>query len=1007
MIKNNFKRVLAIALSLMMVIGACFTGMFSASAEGAFTQATTSNIIGNNSGASAITIASSADGNGVNIKYVRYTGLRPTIYTENLGGNGEAFPGTNGLSLHFANYYAATGNSSGTLDCTVQTGYRKFALTFRNAEDKDQGAAAINAGRPFILFDTNNGTVSLARGKTNGTPSDYTIIETIITDDALLYDSFTSKAFDVIFTEFEANASKIQVSVIIDNGDETKTTLVGLMTKSKFFVSEDFTAISHALKASNTDYYLTITGVDSNSNTNRILWNFDFYGHTAHDETFVAPEIQYSGLTKGLDNIATADDLIAAETVERSSATDNLTGGVHLNYKGLSAYFPRTYVINLGTEGATSFPGTYGFKLQFANYTRTLVGTEYGYIALSFKNALGSGAPTLVQGVPSLLIDTQNGTLNLVTGNDSSPGNGNYKVIEEVIANDALKYSNFSNKPFAITVAPFNDKGEYTVISIDINGTVLTGYITNEIFTNYCYLAATGENIYLSIGGMDNDMDMNYPWELDFYGHKMLTEDDVIPTIDYSELASDLTGVATVADAYDIGTVNGKKFSTLPDGGVKLSYTMQSGSGRYTYTINSDRYFPGKYGFMLRFANYTREETAFDGNGMIAISLSCTAAYGGLYQDRPAILIDTNAGTMSFVRGTGTKPTQYDVINDLVVENEALQYENFTGKAFEIYFATMSVKYTVVSIKIGDTVLSGVIDNNDFFVGDFAPSKNSTKTYVSISGLDTSYDEGCPWSMNFYGWKQLDETYEIPEVEVPAFEGTFDIEAATVEFTDEGYVVKAFVDASYAGEFTGLKVNFLQDDVYTTVKSSAATVVGNKQVYEFATTSSSKVTVNLAGQHFDGTEFVSEEKVCRIATFGGQAGETYAVAGDLNLGDANGDGKTDVKDLVRMKKIVAGADIEGGVSLDGVEGFTSIDLTNLAKLLVKAKRGVRVYTVTYAELDENFEETTIIDTALVIEGYGIAMLDAPESMVWVDGTFTQVTSLENIKEDITLYAMAQ
>ena len=58
-------------------------------------------------------------------------------------------------------------------------------------------------------------------------------------------------------------------------------------------------------------------------------------------------------------------------------------------------------------------------------------------------------------------------------------------------------------------------------------------------------------------------------------------------------------------------------------------------------------------------------------------------------------------------------------------------------------------------------------------------------------------------------------------------------------------------------------------------------------------------------------------------------------AANISFGDINGDGKTDLKDIVRLKKILAGLD-ESGTSADvnGDGEVNSLDLTIFKKYIL-------------------------------------------------------------------------
>lgn len=151
---------------------------------------------------------------------------------------------------------------------------------------------------------------------------------------------------------------------------------------------------------------------------------------------------------------------------------------------------------------------------------------------------------------------------------------------------------------------------------------------------------------------------------------------------------------------------------------------------------------------------------------------------------------------------------------------------------------------------------------------------------------------------------------------------------------------------------------------------------GANYVFSFTTTDTTDVTVKfVTGEH-------EEEIVCDMSRFDGKAGSNYVIYTDIKLGDANGDGTTDVKDLVRIKKMIAlleDANEDADVSGDGV--VTTGDLVGIAKLIVSGKKGMEGYAVYFMdEGDGVYLETVVVPagfkaTASVVptkEGYGFA-----------------------------------
>ncbi|MBP3691893.1 MAG: hypothetical protein J6I80_01470, partial [Clostridia bacterium] len=178
---------------------------------------------------------------------------------------------------------------------------------------------------------------------------------------------------------------------------------------------------------------------------------------------------------------------------------------------------------------------------------------------------------------------------------------------------------------------------------------------------------------------------------------------------------------------------------------------------------------------------------------------------------------------------------------------------------------------------------------------------------------------------------------------------------------------------------------------------------GAKKVFSFTTENDADVAIQFAAN--DGAYV--KETVCQLARFSGAVGSKYVQYIDVELGDANGDGITDVKDLVRAKKIVATLeDATAAADVSGDGTVTSADLVAIAKLVVAGTKGLEGVTVTFADNDGAVLETVVVPTgfkavATIVpekEGYGFVGWDKEANGVTEDTTVT-ATYLDSLPED--------
>lgn len=104
---------------------------------------------------------------------------------------------------------------------------------------------------------------------------------------------------------------------------------------------------------------------------------------------------------------------------------------------------------------------------------------------------------------------------------------------------------------------------------------------------------------------------------------------------------------------------------------------------------------------------------------------------------------------------------------------------------------------------------------------------------------------------------------------------------------------------------------------------------------------------------------------CALDRFVG-VGKKYVSYLNTDLCDVNGDGISDIKDLVITNKMVAQA-IEVDLAADfGADGsVTVLDLVSVARVLISKKAGMPLYTVTYAQ-----KNGKVLQKKLVPQGFG-------------------------------------
>lgn len=772
------RRIAAIMVAAILLVSTLFTGAVYASAaslaDGLTDVASTAKNSYTPASSGWYSISDIADG-GVKLSYSRFSADVNYSYKTNIGATVGAFPGKYGFMLQFDGY------ENKNTDAT-KVGNGLIAITLVNDPDNSE----IKSGRPFVLIDTNTGALKLAHGTQSG-PGHHVVDQTILTNDILKYDSIKNKAFTVAFSPY--NDDYIIVAVNVDGNS-----VAGFLPRVTLF------AQTYAPSSTGSNFFVGVSGTDTGADTNS--WKLNFYGYKALDASYAAPtpEGLPGGLTEGLTHVATVADNKFPFNPGWSSHTNIAGGGVKFSYGRYSADLNYAYNVNIGTAVGT-FPGTYGFMLQFDGYQNNNTATDNvgnGIFTIALISDITCA--DIKTGVPFLEFDTNNGTVKLCHGTHATNPAKTYDVDETVITSDLLKKSSITDKPFKVSLSPYGE--DYVLVDVNVDGQSVAGLFKKSSINTQTY--APGTNFYVAIGGTDN-VAVSNNWKLNFYGYKALTDTYVAPTPQNppATLADGLTDVATAeknASAFSSGWASN---TTISGGGVKLSYTKFSSDLNYSYATNigaSTGIFPGKKGFMLQFDGYVNKNTDASkvGNGLIGITLVNAAANSEIKEGRPFVLIDTNNGTLSLAHGTKTAPGHYE-IDETVITNDILKYANITEKPFKVEFLPCDDTSITVAVDVDGTRVEGKMTKELFFAQTYAPSQTSGSYFLGISSTDTGADTNS-WALNFYGFKNYGLIEEDTTIKAAdAAEVTTAVNAlsdtATLEAATDILIAKAKYDA--------------------------------------------------------------------------------------------------------------------------------------------------------------------------------------------------------------------
>ncbi len=131
-----------------------------------------------------------------------------------------------------------------------------------------------------------------------------------------------------------------------------------------------------------------------------------------------------------------------------------------------------------------------------------------------------------------------------------------------------------------------------------------------------------------------------------------------------------------------------------------------------------------------------------------------------------------------------------------------------------------------------------------------------------------------------------------------------------------------------------------------------------------------------------------DEREYNLKSFNRTKDGCYIFVQDIKRGDANGDGNIDIKDLVRVKKIVAElAEDKGTADVSQNGSVTSSDLTSLARVLINSKKGIEALKVVFED-----DEGNILQTMYIPKGFGVKPTIIPRKEGYVFNGWDQKLS---------------
>lgn len=173
---------------------------------------------------------------------------------------------------------------------------------------------------------------------------------------------------------------------------------------------------------------------------------------------------------------------------------------------------------------------------------------------------------------------------------------------------------------------------------------------------------------------------------------------------------------------------------------------------------------------------------------------------------------------------------------------------------------------------------------------------------------------------------------------------------------------------------------------------------GNTVVFSHIVLNNKPLKLEISAKTSEGHICYSDIVDIDIGSFSGLADGKYLATQNVSCGDANGDGVTDIKDLIRMKKIVAEIeDFSVFADLSGNGNVTVSDIVILARFILNSKKGVKVWGVTFAD-----DAGKVLETVFVPDGFGVKPSVIPKKDGYAFDGWDQ--KLSNVTEDRVIKA---
>lgn len=233
-----------------------------------------------------------------------------------------------------------------------------------------------------------------------------------------------------------------------------------------------------------------------------------------------------------------------------------------------------------------------------------------------------------------------------------------------------------------------------------------------------------------------------------------------------------------------------------------------------------------------------------------------------------------------------------------------------------------------------------------------------------VAALGHSYGE---WTLAQAATKDADGYFEktcsaCGDTQKDVF-SYIEISDVLIIVTDSGKQIDMFASAAYSEQFAGFDVCVAQNG--NTTKITDYVLNGNSNVFTYNTLSDEALEISVRAVTKNGNAVTSDSVIKNIDRILGNAGEKFVVLETLEGSDTNEDGYTNIKDLVRLKKMIAELEEKSEAADISGDGNVAVnDMTLLAKYLVSGKRGIAAYTVAFT--DGNGK---VLQTVIVPEGF--------------------------------------